>query len=405
MTDTERSVILDEIKKINHDAIELALKGEREAAAKANAELNGKMDAANARLDKLDKSNERLQTALAVGAGAHVEDGARIAFRDYLRTGKIQNAMTEGVASEGGVLVPPAALSELIHLTADANPLRELATVISINNPQYVACVRTGIGSGTVGVEGGVVVSGAVVPLQPTATPTFAKITIPALDMYSCQEVTRDLLMDAEFSIEDEVTRGVADQFGVIEASHMVNGSGGSSGEMQGLVGGVTAVANSSWTAGAGANVAYIAGGNASSLASPDALLEMQGSLDDRYQQNATWLMNTTTYNTLRTMKVGSGGSNAYLLWRPEIVGERFAMTLAGVPVRRVSTMPSIAANAFPVAYGDFRAAYRIVDRTGIIVIRDEVTAAPNIRYKVIKRTGAGVVNCQAYKLLKIAVS
>lgn len=403
MTDTEKTVILDEIKKINHDAVELALKGDREAANKANAELTGKLDAVNARLDALDKASERLQTAIAGGAGAHVEtDASRRDFRNFLRTGKIVNSMTEGVASEGGVLVPPAQASEIIRLTADANPLRELALTVSVNNPNYVAIVRQTVGSAVVGTEGGMLSSGAAIPLFPTATPTFAKVTIPALDIYSCQPVTRDLLQDSEYPVETEIAAAVADQFGNIEASQMILGSGGSSGEMQGLVGGVTTVADSSWTA---ANVGYIAGGSASALGSADAILNIQGALLDRYQANATWLMNGNTYNTLRTLKVGSGGANQYLLWRPEIVGERFAMTLCGVPVRRVSTMPDIGANAFPIAYGDFRAAYRIVDRTGVIIIRDETSMTPLVLYKVIKRTGGGVVNTQAYKLLKIAVS
>lgn len=403
MTDTERTQILDELKKIGQEHVDALNKGNLEAAAKANADLTAKMDAINARLDNLDAANTNLQTALTAGAGAHVVDSAYLrSFRDYLRTGKIVDSMTEGVASEGGVLVPPAQASELIHLTADANPLRELATIVTINNPQYVALVRQTVGSAAVGTEKGMVSSGAAIPLFPTATPTFAKVVIEAKDIYSCQPVTRDLLQDSEFPVEQEVAAAVADQIGNIEASHMILGSGGSSGEMQGLVGGVSTVADASWTAD---KVGYIAGGSASTLGSPDALLNMQGALLDRYQGNATWLMNTNTYNTLRTMKVGSGGANQYLLWRPEIVGERFAMTLCGVPVRRVSTMPDIAANSFPVAYGDFRAAYRIVDRTGIIIIRDEVTMTPMILYKVIKRTGGGVVNNQAYKLLKIAAS
>lgn len=403
MTDTERNQILDELKKIEQEHIDALNKGNLEAAAKANADLNAKMEAMNTRLDNLDKANTSLLTAIAGGAGAHVVDSASLrGFRDYLRTGKFVDSMTEGVASEGGVFVPPAQASELVRLTADANPLRELATIVTVNNPNYVALVRQTVGSAVVGTEKGMVSSGAAIPLYPTATPTFAKVTIPALDIYSCQPVTRDLLQDSEFPVETEITAAVADQIGNIEASHMILGSGGSSGEMQGLVGGVATVADASWTPD---KVGYIAGGSASALGSPDALLTMQGNLLDRYQGNATWLMNNNTYNTLRTMKAGSGGANMYLLWRPEIVGERFAMTLCGVPVRRVSFMPDIAANAFPVAYGDFRAAYRIVDRTGIIIIRDEVTMTPMVLYKVIKRTGGGVVNNQAYKLLKIATA
>ena len=61
-------------------------------------------------------------------------------------------------------------------------------------------------------------------------------------------------------------------------------------------------------------------------------------------------------------------------------------------------------ANATPVAYGDWKKAYVILDRQGMEVLRDPFTNKPFVRFYTTKRVGGGVVNFEAYKLGKIAV-
>ena len=46
--------------------------------------------------------------------------------------------------------------------------------------------------------------------------------------------------------------------------------------------------------------------------------------------------------------------------------------TLNGFPYILANSMPDEGTDTFPVAFGDFRRAYTIVDRTGMTVIRDE---------------------------------
>ena len=65
--------------------------------------------------------------------------------------------------------------------------------------------------------------------------------------------------------------------------------------------------------------------------------------------------------------------------------------------------MPSEAANAFPVAFGDFRRAYMIVDRVNLAVLRDPFTQATtgNVRYIARKRVGGQVIQKEAINKLK----
>jgi HK97 family phage major capsid protein len=67
--------------------------------------------------------------------------------------------------------------------------------------------------------------------------------------------------------------------------------------------------------------------------------------------------------------------------------------------------MPSIGAGTFPVAFGDFRRGYQIVDRQGVRILRDPYSNKPYVSFYTTKRVGGGVRNFQAIKLLKIATS
>ena len=67
--------------------------------------------------------------------------------------------------------------------------------------------------------------------------------------------------------------------------------------------------------------------------------------------------------------------------------------------------MPDIAANALSIAFGDFRAGYLVVDRTGVRVLRDPYSAKPYVLFYTTKCVGGGVQNFEAIKLIKFAVS
>lgn len=67
--------------------------------------------------------------------------------------------------------------------------------------------------------------------------------------------------------------------------------------------------------------------------------------------------------------------------------------------------MPDMAANAFSIAFGDFRRGYLIADRQGIRVLRDPFSAKPFVLFYTTKRVGGGVQNFEAIKLMKFAAS
>jgi HK97 family phage major capsid protein len=68
--------------------------------------------------------------------------------------------------------------------------------------------------------------------------------------------------------------------------------------------------------------------------------------------------------------------------------------------------MPSEGTNTFPVAFGDFRRGYMIVDRVNLAVLRDPFTQATtgNVRYIARRRVGGQVIQAEAISKLKCSV-
>ena len=90
------------------------------------------------------------------------------------------------------------------------------------------------------------------------------------------------------------------------------------------------------------------------------------------------------------------------MLWQPSnIVG--IPATLAGFPISQAPELATnnTVANAESLVFGDFGQGYKLLKRSGMTVLRDNLTQYPNVAYKVKSRVGGGVVKGEALKILK----
>lgn len=133
---------------------------------------------------------------------------------------------------------------------------------------------------------------------------------------------------------------------------------------------------------------------------SADVLYDIVYSLRARYRANARWVTNKLVLSALRKYK---DGQNQYL-WQPSLVATQ-PDTFMGYGITEAEDMPAVAANAFPIALGDFKQGYLIADRVGMRMTRDEITTPGFVKFYVRKRVGGILRNTQAIKLLKIAAS
>jgi HK97 family phage major capsid protein len=118
------------------------------------------------------------------------------------------------------------------------------------------------------------------------------------------------------------------------------------------------------------------------------------------YRQGAVWLMNSVTASLVVKMK----DSDGRYIWRESLSADQPAMLL-GSPVEIDEAMPNVAANATPIAFGDFGRGYLITDRIGIRVLRDPYTNKPFVTFYTTKRVGGGLLDPNAIRFLKIAAA
>jgi len=306
---------------------------------------------------------------------------------DGLRGLEVQANLSTLSDPDGGFLVPVEIEKNIERLALASVAMRRLARIVK-SKGEYTKPLSKG------GATGGWVAEKAARP--ETDTPSLQLFAPAQKEIYAMPSVTQKLLDLSDFDVENWLLEEINDVFVTTEGTGFITGNGVS--QVKGIIDSTLMVANASWVYG---KTGYIASGHASLLNNADKLIDLQHALKPVYRQNATWLMNDTTFSIIRKMK--DGESN--YLWRPGLA-ENAPDTLLGKPVEIDDNMPDIGADAYPIAFGDFKRAYTIVDHvSGVRLLRDPFTVKGFVNFYVVKRLAAGISNYEALKFMKIAVS
>ena len=152
-------------------------------------------------------------------------------------------------------------------------------------------------------------------------------------------------MVDLDQWIADEVETAFAEQ----EGTAFVTGDG--TNKPKGFLD-YTKVAEASWSLGQDRLSSPPASSGALPASNPsDMLIDTVYALKAGYRQNATWVMNRKTQAAIRKLKDADGN----YLWQPPAAAGSRAM-LMGFPLVEAEDMPDVAADATPIAFGDFRA-------------------------------------------------
>jgi HK97 family phage major capsid protein len=293
--------------------------------------------------------------------------------------------MSYGSGQDGGYLVPPETEAEIGRRLSALSPIRSIASVRQVSS----AVLKKPFS-----ISGPAVGWVAETAARPqTASNTLDELQFPTAELYAMPAATAALLEDSVVDLDQWIAGEVETAFAEQEGAAFVNGDG--SNKPKGFLDYDT-VAEASWVWG---KLGYVKTGVSGGLPADDAsdvLIDTIYALKAGYRQNATWVMNRKTQASIRKLKDDDGN----YLWQPPAAPGQKAM-LMGFPLVEAEDMPDAAADATPIAFGDFSRGYLVVDRTGVRVLRDPYSAKPYVLFYTTKRVGGGVQDFDAIKLLK----
>lgn len=396
--------------------------GAAQATTVQNVEnLNGRIDEIKDSINTLSKNLGNQLDALAVNGGnrsdpkaaeartvyakmlsartgkqvtpEHVE-AYQNAFGQFLRNGEtpeIRAAMSVGYEQGGGLLVGPAIESRIVSKLYETSPMRQIAFIQPISTSDGIKGI----------VDNDEASSGWTserASRTETNTPELGKYEIAVHEQYAEPRITQQLLDDAAVDPEAWLAGKVADKLIRTENTAFVTGNG--SGKPRGFLDydkATTADSTRAWNV-----LQYVASGSSGAFAASapfDKVFDLVFAVKNQYRANAVFAGNRTTLAAIRKLK---DGQSNYLI---KVENGAVVETIAGYRFVEMADMPDIAADAYSLAFGDFRSAYTIVDRAGISVLRDPYTAKPYVKFYTTKRVGGGLVNGEAVKLMKFAAS
>lgn len=284
----------------------------------------------------------------------------------------IHNVLSESTDADGGYLVPEEFERDIVTGLDAANVIRSLAKVITTQNDRKIP-ISVGHSVATWTAENAAFTE---------SNPTFGQKEIDAYKLTDLIRVSVELLQDAAFPLEQYIANEFARAFGIAEEQAFCVGTG--SGQPTGIFTanggtvGVTAAANNAVTA--------------------DELINLVYALKAPYRRNAKFLMNDATISAIRKLKDGNG----VYLWQPSLqAGE--PDKLLGYDLYTSPYVPTMAAGAFTVAFGDFRN-YWIADRAGRTVQRLNELYATNgqVGFVATERVDGKVILPEGIQLLKM---
>ncbi len=319
-------------------------------------------------------------------------------FDKYLRTGlnesELKDLQTKNLISgsdpDGGYLVDDALFGQIEKLQRDQSAMRQIArTVRSSHGTLKFIVSNSDLGANWISEE----------ESRPNLDPgTFNLASITAQECYANSKVSNILLDDSEIDLDMFIAEDVADKFSALDGAAFTNGDGVQ--KPRGIFNYNTSSDDDSsrdW-----GSVQYVASGNAGAFttSAPEAaLIDLVHAVKPKHRNRGTFLMNSETLATIRKWTDSSG-----LLWERSLAKGQPSFLL-GYPVHEDSNVPSISANSLSISFGDHHSFYTIVDRRGITLIRDNVTAKGFTQFYLTRRTGGGIINFEACKFLKMSSS
>jgi len=342
-------------------------------------DINASITQTKAQQEGVAEKVEKLETVMSrpnSGYDAKSVDDTCVAFETYCRKGlqsltdMEKKALTVSNDSTGGYLAPPEYVRELLKTVTEVSPIRSIARLRTTGQRSIQVPKRTAQFAAQWVAESGT--------RSETTGWNVGLEEIPAHESYALVDISEQDLEDSVFDLEAEMQSEFAEQFAKAEGTAFV--SGNAVGKPEGFM--------------TNSDVGEVVSGHASTILA-DGLISLVHGIKSEYAKNGTFVFNRTTLASVRKLKDTAG---QYVFQAGMMLTGGVTNTVLGYPYVEATDMPSEGSNTYPVAFGDFRRAYMIVDRVSMAVLRDPFTQATtgNVRYIARRRVGGQVVQAEA---------
>ena len=255
-------------------------------------------------------------------------DEYKAAMTNALRSNfrEISNVMQEGVAADGGYLVPDEWDANIVTALEEENIMRKLAGVIKTSGDHKIP-IWAGKPAAAWVDEGEKIEFGDA---------KFEQKTLDAYKLAVAVKVTDELLQDNAYGLESNINGVFASATANAEEDKFLNGDGvnGPTGVFDDTNGGMVSVTST-----------------AKNITS-DNIVDLIYSLKRPYRKNAVFIMHDSVIAAVRKLKDGNGA----FMWQPSLAAGEPA-TLGGYKVYTSAFAPKD-----KIAFGDF-SYYKIGDR------------------------------------------
>ena len=283
------------------------------------------------------------------------------------------DALQIGTDSEGGYLVPEEYENTLVEALEEENIFRKLANVINTSSGDRKIPVVASKGSASWVDEEGTISD---------SDDAFSQVSIGAYKLGTLIKVSNELLNDSAFNLESYISKEFARRIGSKEEEAFFTGNG--TGKPIGI-----------FNATGGAEIGVTTASSTSITA--DEVIDLFYSLKAPYRKKAVWILNDATVKAIRKLK----DKNDNYLWQPALTAGT-PDTILGRPVYTSSYVPTIAAGAKTIAFGDF-SYYWIADRQGRIFkkLNELYAATDQTGFVAPQRVDGKLVLPEAIKVLQ----
>jgi HK97 family phage major capsid protein len=329
------------------------------------------------------------QIMAAIMNGVPVADG----------TYSIKATMIEAQDSLGGVLVPEEINQDMVQRLVGLTVVRPRARKFNTSRDALSFLVRTGGTKRFIGAMRSKMTSESPSAGSFNTNATFGKINIPVHVNLSKVPVSKSLLEDSSMDILSQVLMPeFATEAAIKEDGQFLTGTGAD--EPQGVLGPLN-------TSGPQNSDVSTQNSGAAAAITFDALVNMPFNLAGQYRQrksaSVAFAFTSTTAGLIAQLKDGQGRYLWAEMYGNNAVGN--PDTLRGWSYAETESIYEVAANAYPIIFGDFDG-YRIVDRVGMSVQRYEDSATADTDSVVFfcrRRYGGQVAEGYRFVAMKIS--